>query len=349
MNYFVPIMIGSPDYKTNVAKLTIMSKKLDSGNNSIPILRKLPPLSHKGVYCRTTSTSKTQIDLRSYLAGLWEGDGHIIVNKKTTPVFAINFHIKDLPLVLKLLKIIGGNIRYKYKENAVVLIITSRSALLNIVNLINGYLRTPKIYEFNLLIHWLNDKMVYEPDYPALRGGTGIPQYPVDRSFLGSNSWLAGFLDADSGFKIRYTEKFIDLTSARILRKQRLEVSMALEQRKLHPKTNEPFSSIMKLIADFFNVNLKTSLHHGSQYWCIELTSLNKLKILKDYLENHPMLTSKSNDYSDWLIVYNMIEKKEHLIPTNLKKIKQIKDRMNRNRKNFDWSHLKNHFNDSPN
>ena len=61
----------------------------------------------------------------------------------------------------------------------------------------NGYLRTPKINKFNDLILWLNDRYNYN-----------IPIYSPDTSDLKDNGWLSGFIDADGGFKIRYTEKF---------------------------------------------------------------------------------------------------------------------------------------------
>ena len=63
----------------------------------------------------------------------------------------------------------------------------------------NGYLRTPKINKFNDLILWLNDRYNYN-----------IPIYSPDTSDLKDNGWLSGFIDADGGFKIRYTEKLIN-------------------------------------------------------------------------------------------------------------------------------------------
>lgn len=50
--------------------------------------------------------------LGSYLAGLFEGNGHIWFynneGKKHNPRFHITFNIKDLPLVEKLLSIVGS-------------------------------------------------------------------------------------------------------------------------------------------------------------------------------------------------------------------------------------------------
>ena len=56
----------------------------------------------------------------SYLAGLFEGDGHIILSKVINskgkiryPYIAITFVNKDLPLINKLVEIYGGRLRFK--------------------------------------------------------------------------------------------------------------------------------------------------------------------------------------------------------------------------------------------
>jgi hypothetical protein len=89
--------------------------------------------------------------LKSYLAGLFEGDGHIWISKssakkKHNPRFCITFNIKDEPLAKKLLEIIGsGHLRYKTKENACVFIVSPVIGLNKIIGLINGELRTPAL------------------------------------------------------------------------------------------------------------------------------------------------------------------------------------------------------------
>ncbi|PVZ96508.1 hypothetical protein BB558_007595 [Smittium angustum] len=105
----------------------------------------------------------------------------------------------------------------------------------------NGYLRTPKIYEFNLLIKYLNEK--YNSDV-VLRD--------VDISSLYDNYWLAGFIDADGGFMIRYTKKNIDEKSKKIISKERISIRFSLEQRQFHPKNQKNYENIMRDIAEFF-------------------------------------------------------------------------------------------------
>nr|YP_010470463.1 LAGLIDADG endonuclease [Inonotus hispidus]UVF37951.1 LAGLIDADG endonuclease [Inonotus hispidus] len=277
-----------------------------------------------------------------YLAGLVEGDGHIVLSKiyqsKGTisyPYVAITFVNKDLPLINKLLENFGGRLRFKTKENAIVWTISKHNELLSFINLINGYLRTPKIIKFNKLISWFNKRSHYN-----------IPIYSPDDSDLSTNGWLAGFIDAEAGFKVRYTEKRIDEKTKRVLTKGRIGVCFALEQRlKLSDNNNEngSYKPIMLKIQSFFGITteLRTSKHNiDKHYWIVEVVSLNKLNFLIQYLNNFPLLTAKRNDYEDWLKVCKLIEAKIHLTAEGKLLIKEIKSKMNRKRKNFHWDHL---------
>jgi hypothetical protein len=68
-------------------------------------------------------------------------------------MIVIAFHSKDLPLALILQKILGvGNI-YKIKgKNAYSYTISDLKGLIKVVNLINGYMRTPKLVQLYKLI-----------------------------------------------------------------------------------------------------------------------------------------------------------------------------------------------------
>jgi hypothetical protein len=108
------------------------------------------------------SASKDNNNLGPYLAGLFEGDGHIWIQKQIgkkthNPRFCITFGLKNEALAKKLLAIIGsGFLRYKLKDNACVLVVSPVVGLKKIVNLINGELRTPKVHQLYNLIDWLN-------------------------------------------------------------------------------------------------------------------------------------------------------------------------------------------------
>ena len=129
-NFLLPLLVGGPDManktKGLLGKKQHNIKRLNLSINSF---------------------------FNSYLAGLFEGDVHIWIQKSGSmsikrhkPRFCITFHIKDAPLATKLLNIIEyGHIAYKPKNNACVLTFSAVKGLVKIINLINGELRTPKI------------------------------------------------------------------------------------------------------------------------------------------------------------------------------------------------------------
>jgi len=103
----------------------------------------------------------------SYLAGLIEGDGTIIVPKTERspkgklyyPSIQIVFDLRDLPLGLIIQqKLSHGSISRKKGVNAYVLTINNYLGIILVVNIINGYMRTPKINALYKLIDFLNIK-----------------------------------------------------------------------------------------------------------------------------------------------------------------------------------------------
>lgn len=298
-----------------------------------------------GVYCASNITtidkengiSRSNKQLGAYLAGLWEGDGHIVLpvynnvgKLKNTPCFAITASVKQLPLFEIFQKTFGGWIRHKQKENAIVWTITARAELINIVFLLNGNVRSLKIDQFNQLIDYLNN---ISSNQNVLK--KNIP----DCSELLNNYWLAGFIDADGGFKIRYTEKKINSLTGHNT-KQRIAVSVKIEQRMFHKHTNAPFKDLMQFIADFFEVKLTITTHENVKYWCVEVSSLKRMKKIIDYLTKYPLLSSKRNDYCAFKNAYNLIITQQHLTVSGKKTIFDLKQSMNRKRTQFDWSHL---------
>jgi len=122
----------------------------------------------------------------AYLAGLIEGDGTIIVpktlrspkGKLNYPSIQIVFHLKDLPLALIIQKELGfGSISRKKGVNAYILTINSYEGLLFVISLINGNMRTPKIYSLYELIDFYNNSKK-----------TNIEKKPLDNSPLQSNA-----------------------------------------------------------------------------------------------------------------------------------------------------------------
>jgi hypothetical protein len=98
--------------------------------------------------------------LAPYLAGLIEGDGCIIVHNKNTkakkyrPKIIITFNLTDKPLAEKLSCVLKvGKVISKSNAGHIILQILAKDEVLKVINLINGYMRTPKIEALHRAIH----------------------------------------------------------------------------------------------------------------------------------------------------------------------------------------------------
>lgn len=306
MNFLLPLLIGGPDMAKNG-----------------PIVKE-----EKYIY-----ENKFALHKSSYLAGLFEGDGHIWISKNFTkkkhnPRFCITFNLKDEPLALYLLNIIKyGHIRYKPKDNACVLTVSPVKGLKRLVSLLNGELRTPKINQLYLLIDWLNQNH-----------GSNIPKLPIKKGSLSNDSWLAGFVDADGSFSIQHTKKENGAL------KRKVSCRLRIEQRMIEPKTNASYFSIMHEIAGFLNCNLLTrkQISTGNEYFTLAASSRNSLRIITNYFEVFPLFTSKHLDYIDWSQAVKLMfpPSNQHYTDANILIIDQLKSRMNRARTEFSWDHL---------
>jgi hypothetical protein len=107
------------------------------------------------------SLEKINYHFSSYLAGLIEGNGTILVpklersnkGKLNYPSIQIIFDLRDFPLAQVIQqKLKHGSLSKKKGVNAYVLTVNNFEGILLVVNLINGYMRTPKIISlFNLI------------------------------------------------------------------------------------------------------------------------------------------------------------------------------------------------------
>ncbi len=267
-------------------------------------------------------------NLNSYLAGLIEGDGSIYIPKKNknASMITIAFNSKDLPLILtinKTLKI--GNI-YKIKgKNAYSYTISDIKGLVKLVNLINGFMRTPKVVQLYKLIDLLNNKNNYN-----------IYKLPLDNSLIDSNAWLSGFLEADGCFFIRITQNKHCSTNTK-------KIACLLElAQKTTNLNNDELLSIMTLISDFLLIKLKIRTKTKFYIYWIRTTSLQSNIALNNYLNKYPLFSSKYLDYLAWKKTFNFMEKKEH--GKNLDKIIKLKNSMNSKRIYFNWNHLNNFY-----
>src|SRR5438445_5518008 len=98
--------------------------------------------------------------LGSYVAGLIEGDGSFIFRKgeceKISPAIIFTFHYNELRMYEKLKFVLGSGNIYKEKSGICRYQITNAQAVINVINMVNGYFRTPKIHSLYKAIYNIN-------------------------------------------------------------------------------------------------------------------------------------------------------------------------------------------------
>lgn len=289
------------------------------------------------------ATRNNEGKLGAYLAGLIESDGTIIVpdlDNSTTPTIKIVFNIKDKPLAVHIKSVLGyGSIQKTQSGNAVELVISNKTGILDLIITINGKFRTPKIFKLHKLIDWIN----ISPKYTKLNTNL-IIKLPLDVSNLNSNSWLAGFSEGDASFQIRTTigPKYNHISTTYELCQSRLDSILF-----------EDYKPIMESIANLFLANL--GITHLMKYdrsckqkaWRVRNTSQAGAAEVVNYFIKYPLYSSKHLDFLSWreahyLIINNAHYKNSEL--DGLNRIGILKISMNDNRSHFTWNHLSNFY-----
>lgn len=248
-NFLLPLLVGGPD----------MANKKDLLGTNIRY------------YSNNLTNKNNENEIKGYLAGLFEGDGHIWIQKsgqkkKHNPRFCITFGMKNEPLAKKLLEVIGsGFIRYKLQDNSCVLTVSPVVGLKKIVSLINSELRTPKIHQLHSLIDTLNKNH-----------STSIIKLPCNNGNLYESSWLSGFVDSDGSFSVQHTKV------ENGAKKRKISCRLRIEQRILDPKTGENYYKVLSQIAYFLNCTLLTRKQKstGNEYYTLSASNRYSLDIL---------------------------------------------------------------------
>ena len=238
----------------------------------------------------------------------------------------IVFHLKNLPLALFVQKEIGvGSLSRKKGVDAYILTINSYEGILLIISLINGKMRTTKIYSLNALIDFLNETK-----------GTSIEIYSVSTEPLNSNPWLSGFIEADASFQVRTT------LSGKY---SKFECKLEISQRRQDHKGYDNLDFLTH-IAEFLETEVKKiRSDQPKPEYRVRTTNLKGNIHAKNYLLQFPLFGTKHLDSLDWIEVVDMFDRKEHNTEEGKKKIVKIKSGMNNSRTDFTWNHLQNFYN----
>jgi hypothetical protein len=320
-NFLLPLLVGGPDMaKEKGPALGLLLKEgIGSSNNNLKD-------NKYRIYLNNES--------KTYLAGLFEGDGHIWVQKlnqkkQQNPRFCINFNMKNEALAKRLLELIGsGYIKYKLQKNVCVLVVSSVKGLKKVVSLLSGQLRTPKIFQFNSLVDWLNKNH-----------RTNIIRSYLKCDPLSEDGWLSGFLDSNGSFFVQDTK----VENGALLRmKRKISCRLRIERITLDPITNDSYLKVFKEISNFLNCTLLTKEQKstGNKYFTLTASNKISLKIIINYIEKYPLFSSKFLDYKDWKKIVLLIFENKHYTDEGIIKTELVKNNMNRKRSYFSWDYL---------
>jgi len=294
----------------------------------------IPASTVKSIHTDSNSKNLKKSLFSYYFTGLIEGDGTIITpktlrspkGKLNYPCIQIVFNLKDLPLALLIQKELGvGSLSRKKGVNAYILTINSYEGILLIITLINGKMRTPKIYSLNALIDFLNETK-----------GMSIEKYPISNEPLGSNPWLSGFIEADASFQVRTT------LSGKY---PKFECKLEISQRRVDHKGYDNLE-FLNYIAEFLETEVKKIRSDKPKpEYRVRTTNLKGNINAKNYLLKFPLFGTKHLDSLDWMKVVDMFERKEHNTDEGKEKIVNLKSGMNNFRTDFTWDHLQKFYN----
>lgn len=235
--------------------------------------------------------------LGHYLAGLIDGDGHFSKQQQLVLVFSspdafLAHYLKTI--------LIHCNVRKVKDKKAYLLIVSKKEGILNILNLINGKLRTN--HRFNQAI----DNILNNHKYSNIK-----MNFTKNNTNDFNNHWLAGFADADGSFQIKTLKRPI---------RNKMEVRLNFQ---IDQKSNQ----ILKNIKDYIGGNIGYRESQGTYYY--GSTSFGSAKNVINYFDIYHLQSRKYISYLRWRKVYILIQNKEHLTEKGLVKVLALKHILN--------------------
>lgn len=141
-----------------------------------------PPTDYGNKKC--TAKQKHQ-KWSQWLAGLIDGDGSFLVNKKGYSSLEITTHAKDETILYKIKQTYGGSIKARAGINAVRYRLHHKSGMIKLVNDVNGLVRHPsRLVQLKAVCHILE----ITPQSPDLL-------HP-------KHGWFAGMFDSDGAIRM---------------------------------------------------------------------------------------------------------------------------------------------------
>ena len=254
-------------------------------------------------------------ELGHYLAGLIDGEAYFNSNLQ----LVIVFHSSDVSLAYTLKERLGfGNVRKLKNKNAILLIISNKKGLENIINLINGKIRTES--KFNQI----KNNII---NHPRFADFAKITDFKLNLNADLKNHWLAGFTDAVGGFQIKtILRRPGDPANSEGLSQNKIEIRLNLNfQIRAEPQKKE---YLLLLIKNFLGGNIGYEKSQNIYYY--GSTSFGSAKKVINYFDYYHLQSIKHVNYLKWRKSYIIIQNKEHLTKSGIDKILKLKMTMNK-------------------
>lgn len=231
-----------------------------------------------------------------WFIGFSEGDGSFIISKGGKNIFTIHLHNVDLPLLYEIKTQLNmGNV-YSYSKSAY-FFIKSKDEIKTLIEIFNG----------NLVLHkrklqfdkWaLNFKNKYNLSF-------NLKSNKINPSL--TNSWLAGFIDAEGSF-------IVSVCNSKIVQR------LVLAQKDAELE----FLYISKLINGYTEKN---------KIYDRVVVNYSRLNTIIDYLSSHKLISVKAKSLEKWMEIYRIRKNKTVLNENDIKLLKKKASLINSLRK----------------
>ena len=240
--------------------------------------------------------------LGHYLAGLIDGDGHFSKAQQLVIVFSspdafLAYYLKE--------KLGNCNVKKVKDKNAYLLIVSKKEGILNMLNLINGKLRSEN--RFNQVINNILNNDRYK--------GINI-HFTMNLTDDFNNHWLAGFSDADASFQVK-------IINRNTRKKPEIRLNYQIDQKN---------NILLTKIKNYLGGNIGYRKSQDTYYY--GSTSFGSARKVIEYFNRFNLQSREHVSYLRWRNVYLLIQDREHLTDKGLIKIIKIKSLINHHEEN---------------